>query len=189
MSPVPDHGEQTYRGSGRLPGKRPSSREATVVSVAVAIASAREGADVLIANLDEDEDANETERWIEKAGRKGVLVRGDIQNPEYSRQIIGTLRAELGGIDILVNNAAYQASFNGIGDICDGEWELTFKVNIHAMFYLSEAAVPHMSPGSNTSSGNADSPSLTFWPVLATLGNISSASDFSPKRIELDAQG
>ena len=86
--------------------------------------------------------------WSRPPGRKAVLVAGDIQNAAHCRKIIDKAVAELGGIDILVNNAAHQASFKEIGDISDEEWELTFKVNIHAMFYLTKAAVPHMKPGS-----------------------------------------
>jgi NAD(P)-dependent dehydrogenase (short-subunit alcohol dehydrogenase family) len=176
MSPIPDHGEHSYRGSGRLDGKRAVITGGdSGIGRAVAIAFAREGADVLVAYLDEDEDAKETSKWIEEAGRKAVIVAGDIQNPEHCRQIIDTARAELGGIDILVNNAAHQASFQDIGEISDQEWELTFKVNIHAMFYLVKAAVPHLKPGSaiiNTASINADSPSPHLLAYATTKGAI-----------------
>ncbi|WP_087001674.1 SDR family oxidoreductase [Rhizobium sullae] len=176
MSPLPDHGEHTYRGSGRLSGKKAVITGGdSGIGRAVAIAFAREGADVLIAYLDEDEDANETKKWIEEAGRKAVLVSGDIQKPKHCRHIIDTARAELGGIDILVNNAAHQASFEDIGEISDQEWELTFKVNIHAMFYLSKAAIPHMKPGSsiiNTASVNADNPSPHLLAYATTKGAI-----------------
>jgi NAD(P)-dependent dehydrogenase (short-subunit alcohol dehydrogenase family) len=176
MSPVPDHGEQTYRGSGRLSGKKAVITGGdSGIGRAVAIAYAREGADILIAYLDEDEDANETKKWIEEAGRKAVLVRGDLQGAEHCRHVIEKAIAELGGIDILVNNAAHQASFEDIEDITDEEWELTFKVNIHAMFYLTKAAVPHMKPGSaivNTASINADSPSPHLLAYATTKGAI-----------------
>ncbi|RUV37011.1 SDR family oxidoreductase, partial [Mesorhizobium sp. M1A.T.Ca.IN.004.03.1.1] len=99
-----------------------------------------EGVDLLISYLDEDEDADETKRLVEQAGRKAVLVSGDIQDPAHCRQIVETAVKELGGIDILVNNAAHQASFKSIDEISDEEWELTFKVNIHSMFYLTKAA-------------------------------------------------
>ncbi|APO78636.1 short-chain dehydrogenase protein (plasmid) [Rhizobium etli 8C-3] len=176
MSPLPDHGEHTYRGSGRLKDKKAIITGGdSGIGRAVAIAYAREGADVLIAYLDEDDDANETKKWVEKAGRKAILMRGDIQNPVHCRHIIDTARAELGGIDILVNNAAHQASFSDIGEISDQEWELTFKVNIHAMFYLCKAAVTHMKPGSaiiNTASINADSPSPHLLAYATTKGAI-----------------
>jgi NAD(P)-dependent dehydrogenase (short-subunit alcohol dehydrogenase family) len=176
MSPLPDHGEHSYRGSGRLSGKKAVITGGdSGIGRAVAIAYAREGADVLIAYLDEDEDANETKRWIEEAGRKAVLVRGDLQSADHCRHVIEEARVELGGIDILVNNAAHQASFEDIEDISDEEWELTFKVNIHAMFYLTKAAVPHMKPGSaivNTASINADSPSPHLLAYATTKGAI-----------------
>jgi NAD(P)-dependent dehydrogenase (short-subunit alcohol dehydrogenase family) len=149
MEPVPDHGEKSYRGSGRLTGKKAVITGAdSGIGRAVAIAYAREGASIIIAYLNEHDDAKETQRWVEKAGTKAVLVAGDIQSPEHCRKIIQKAIDELGGIDILVNNAAHQATFKSIEDISDEEWELTFKVNIHAMFYLTKAAVPHMRPGS-----------------------------------------
>jgi NAD(P)-dependent dehydrogenase (short-subunit alcohol dehydrogenase family) len=142
---------------------------------AVAIAFAREGADLLIAYLSEDEDAAETRKWVEAAGRKAVLVKGDIQEAAHCRGIVETAIAELGGVDILVNNAAHQASFKDIEEVSDEEWELTFRVNIHAMFYLTKAAVPHMKPGSaivNTASINADVPNPTLLAYATTKGAI-----------------
>src|SRR6202045_14585 len=136
MLPKPDHGEESYHGSGKLAGKKAVITGAdSGIGRAVAIAYAREGADVLIAYLNEHEDAKETQRLVEEAGRKAVLVAGDISAPEHCRAIIDRCVKELGGIDILVNNAAHQASFQSIADISDHEWEHTFKVNIHAMFY------------------------------------------------------
>ncbi|MDL2406248.1 SDR family oxidoreductase [Rhizobium calliandrae] len=176
MQPVPDHGEKSYRGSGRLIGKKAIITGGdSGIGRAVAIAFAREGADVLIAYLDEDDDAEETRRWVEDAGRKAVLVPGDIQDPQHCRTIVDEAVSQLGGIDILVNNAAHQASFHDIGDISDGEWELTFKVNIHAMFYLTKAAIPHMKPGSaiiNTASINSDNPNPTLLAYATTKGAI-----------------
>ncbi|MBB4566813.1 SDR family oxidoreductase [Rhizobium leucaenae] len=176
MQPVPDHGEKSYRGSGRLTGKKAIITGGdSGIGRAVAIAFAREGADVLIAYLDEDDDAQETKRWVEDAGRKAVLVPGDIQDPQHCRAIVDKAVSQLGGVDILVNNAAHQASFHDIGDITDQEWELTFKVNIHAMFYLTKAAVPHMKSGSsiiNTASINSDSPNPTLLAYATTKGAI-----------------
>jgi len=176
MDPVPDHGEKSYRGSERLKGKRAIITGGdSGIGRAVAIAYAREGADIVISYLDEDEDADETKRLVEEAGRKAVLVSGDIQDPALCRQIVETAVKELGGIDILVNNAAHQASFKSIDEISDEEWELTFKVNIHAMFYLTKAAVPHMKPGSsiiNTASINSDSPNPTLLAYATTKGAI-----------------
>ncbi len=176
MDPVPDHGENSYKGAGRLVGKKAVITGGdSGIGRAVAIAYAREGADVLIAYLDEHEDAQETKRFVEEAGRKAVLVAGDIQSSAHCRSIVENAVSELGGIDILVNNAAHQASFNDIGEISDEEWELTFKVNIHAMFYLTKAAVPHMRPGSaiiNTASINADTPSPSLLAYATTKGAI-----------------
>ncbi len=176
MDPVPDHGELSYRGSGRLAGKKAVITGGdSGIGRAVAIAFAREGADLLISYLDEDEDARDTQRLVEEAGRKAVLVPGDIQTSAHCRAIIDKAVSELGGIDILVNNAAHQATFSSIEDISDEEWELTFKVNIHAMFYLTKAAVPHMKPGSsiiNTASINSDSPNPTLLAYATTKGAI-----------------
>jgi NAD(P)-dependent dehydrogenase (short-subunit alcohol dehydrogenase family) len=176
MDPVPDHGEKSYRGSERLKGKRAIITGGdSGIGRAVAIAYAREGADLVLSYLDEDEDADETKRLVEQAGRKAILVSGDIQDPAHCRQIVETAVKELGGIDILVNNAAHQASFKSIDEISDEEWELTFKVNIHAMFYLTKAAVAHMKPGSaiiNTASINSDNPNPTLLAYATTKGAI-----------------
>ncbi|TBC90081.1 SDR family oxidoreductase (plasmid) [Rhizobium leguminosarum] len=176
MDPIPDHGEESYRGADRLKGKRAIITGGdSGIGRAVAIAYAREGADLVISYLDEDEDADETKRLVEQAGRKAILVSGDIQDPAHCRQIVETAVKELGGIDILVNNAAHQASFRSIDEISDEEWELTFKVNIHSMFYLTKAAVAHMKPGSaiiNTASINSDSPNPTLLAYATTKGAI-----------------
>jgi len=176
MDPIPDHGEKSYKGSGRLVGKKAVITGAdSGIGRAVAIAYAREGADVLVAYLEEHEDAEETKRLIEDADRKAVLVSGDIQAPAHCRAIIDKAVAELGGIDILVNNAAHQATFKDIGDISDDEWEMTFRVNIHAMFFLTKAAVPHMKPGSaiiNTASINSDAPNPILLAYATTKGAI-----------------
>lgn len=176
MNPRPDHGETSYRGSGRLEGKRAVITGAdSGIGRAVAIAYAREGADILISYLNEDDDAAETRRLVEEAGRKAVLVAGDIADPAHCEAIIAKALEALGGIDILVNNAAHQASFSDIGDISNDEWDHTFRVNIHAMFYLTKAAVPHMKPGSaiiNTASINSDAPSPHLLAYATTKGAI-----------------
>jgi NAD(P)-dependent dehydrogenase (short-subunit alcohol dehydrogenase family) len=176
MQPVPDHGEESYTGSGRLKDKKVIITGGdSGIGRAVAIAYAREGADVLISYLEEDEDAAETKRHVEAAGRKACLIRGDIQDPMHCRNIVDRAVSELGGVDILINNAAHQASFNRIEDITDEEWELTFRVNIHAMFYLTKAAVAHMRPGSvviNTTSINADAPNPTLLAYATTKGAV-----------------
>lgn len=176
MDPRPDHGEESYRGSDRLKGKRAIiTGSDSGIGRAVAIAYAREGADILIAYLEEDEDAEETKRLVEEAGRRAVLVSGDIRDPAHCRKIVEMAAREFGSLDILVNNAAHQASFKSIDDISDEEWELTFKVNIHAMFYLTKAAVTHMKPGSaiiNTASINSDTPNPTLLAYATTKGAI-----------------
>ena len=176
MNPRPDHGEDSYRGSGRLEGmKAVITGGDSGIGRAVAIAYAREGADVLISYLNEEEDARDTAAWVEKAGRKAVLVPGDIQSAEHCRAIIQRAVDEFGRIDILVNNAAHQDTFEDIAEIPDEEWDLTFRVNIHAMFYLTKAAVPHMRPGSsiiNTTSVNADTPSPQLLAYATTKGAI-----------------
>lgn len=176
LQPKPDHGEETYRGSGKLNGKKAVITGAdSGIGRAVALAFAREGADVLIAYLDEHEDAEQTKRLLEDAGRKAVLMAGDIGEPAHCRAIIDKALAEFGAIDILVNNAAHQATFESIEDISDEEWQLTFKTNIHAMFYLTKAAVPHMKEGSaiiNTASINADKPNPALLAYATTKGAI-----------------
>lgn len=176
MDPRPDHGEETYRGSGRLEGLRAVITGAdSGIGRAVALAYAREGADVLISYLDEHEEAEETRRLVEEAGRRAVVMPGDIQHAEHCRAIIDRAVSELGGIDILVNNAAHQDTFEDITEIPEEEWEVTFRINIHAMFYLAKAAVPHMKPGSsiiNTTSINADKPSPQLLAYATTKGAI-----------------
>jgi NAD(P)-dependent dehydrogenase (short-subunit alcohol dehydrogenase family) len=176
MDPRPDHGEESYRGSGRLAGRRAIITGGdSGIGRAVAIAFAREGADVLISYLSEDEDARETAQLVEEAGRKAVLVPGDIGDPAHCRAIVDQAVETLGGVDILVNNAAHQLTFDAITDISDEEWDKTFRTNIHAMFYLTKAAVPHMQPGSaiiNTTSVNADTPKPTLLAYATTKGAI-----------------
>lgn len=177
MDPRPDHGETSYVGSGRLAGKCAIITGGdSGIGRAVAIAYAREGADLLISYLDEEEeDARETQAWVEEAGRKAVLMPGDISSAEHCRAIVGKAVEALGRIDILVNNAAHQASFKEIGEISDEEWELTFAINIHAMFYLAKAAAPHLEDGGviiNTTSINADQPNAQLLAYATTKGAI-----------------
>jgi NAD(P)-dependent dehydrogenase (short-subunit alcohol dehydrogenase family) len=196
MEPVPDHGERSYKGSGRLAGKKAIITGGdSGIGRAVALAFAREGADLLISYLSEHEDAEETKRLVEDAGRKAILLPGDIQHAAHCRAIVDKAVGELGGIDILVNNAAHQASFKDIEDISDEEWELTFKVNIHAMFHLTKAAVPHMKSGGaiiNTASINSDMPNPTLLAYATTKGAIQNftaglAQLLAPKGIRANA--
>jgi NAD(P)-dependent dehydrogenase (short-subunit alcohol dehydrogenase family) len=176
MDPRPDHGENSYKGSGKLKGRKAVITGGdSGIGRAVAIAYAREGADILIAYLDEHDDAHEVKALIEQEGRKAVLVAGDLRNAEHCRFVIEHAVDVLGGIDILVNNAAHQATFKDISGISDEEWQLTFEVNIHAMFYLTKAAVPHMKPGSsviNTASVNSDMPNPILLAYATTKGAI-----------------
>jgi hypothetical protein len=176
MNPKPDHGEASYQGSGKLNGKAAVITGAdSGIGRAVALAFAREGADVLISYLNEDEDARESARLVEEAGRKAVLVPGDIKDPAHCRAIIAKAVETFGRVDILVNNAAHQMTFESLEDIPDEEWDITFQTNITAMFHLCKAAVPHMKPGSaivNTASINADMPSPTLLAYAATKGAI-----------------
>ena len=176
MTPKADHGETSYKGSGKLAGKKAIITGGdSGIGRAVAIAFAREGADVLIAYLNEDQDAQETAKYIEEAGRKAVLVPGDIREQEHCKQIVERAVQELGGLDILVNNAAYQMSHESIQDISTEELDRTFRTNIYAMFYLCQAAEPHLKPGStivNTTSVNAYKPSPNLLAYAATKGAI-----------------
>jgi NAD(P)-dependent dehydrogenase (short-subunit alcohol dehydrogenase family) len=180
MTPTPDCGEESYRGNGKLTGKAAVITGGdSGIGRAVAIAFAREGADVLISYLSEDDDAKETARYVEQAGRKAVLVPGDVSKAAHCRDIIDKAVQEFGKVDILVNNAAYQMSHDTLDEISDEEWDYTFATNIHAMFYLTKAALPHMAPGSSiigSSSVQSDSPSPNLAPYAATKSAIASFS-------------
>lgn len=171
-----DHGEESYQGSGKLKGKAAIITGAdSGIGRAVAIAFAREGADILISYLNEEEDARETEKWVKKAGRKALLFPGDITSEEHCQEIIERTKNEFGRIDILVNNAAYQRTYDDITEVPSDEWDKTFRTNVYAMFYLVKAAVPHMKPGSaiiNTASINSDYPSKDLLPYASTKGAI-----------------
>ena len=176
MEPQADHGETSYRGSGRLQDKAAIITGAdSGIGRAVAIAFAREGADVLISYLDEEADAKETAQWVEKAGRKAILMPGDISEEKQCKDIVARAMKEFGHLDVLVNNAAYQRTYEDITDIPIEEWDRTFKTNIYAMFYLVKAAVPHMPKGGsiiNTASINSDSPSPALLAYATTKGAI-----------------
>ena len=176
MIPRPDCGEDSYQGSGRLKGKAAVITGGdSGIGRAVAIAYAREGADVLISYLDEHEDAKDTARLVEEAGRRAVLVPGDVSRPQHCRDIIARTVSEFGRVDILVANAAYQMTRTSLEDIPDEEWDYTLATNISAMFHLCKAAVPHMGPGSSiigSSSVNSDMPSPTLAPYAATKAAI-----------------
>jgi NAD(P)-dependent dehydrogenase (short-subunit alcohol dehydrogenase family) len=177
MTPRVDHGEETYRGSGRLQGRRALITGGdSGIGRAVALAFAREGADVVIAHLpDEQEDGDETVRLVEDAGRKALSLPGDVSDEAYCRDIVERTVSELGGIDILVNNAAYQMSREGLEDVSTEELEHTFRVNIFALFHTCKAALAHMQPGSaiiNTASEQAYDPTPTLMAYAATKAAI-----------------
>jgi NAD(P)-dependent dehydrogenase (short-subunit alcohol dehydrogenase family) len=176
MRPAPDHGENSYRGSGRLLGRAALITGAdSGIGRAVAIAYAREGADVLVSYLSEEEDARETARWIEEAGRKAVLVPGDIGEEQHCRGLVDRAVEEFGRLDILVNNAAHQASIDSIEEISTDEWRRTMRTNLDAMFFLCRAAVPLMQSGAaiiNLASIQSKSPSPELLAYAATKGGI-----------------
>ena len=175
MQPRPDHGETSYKGSGKLAGKKAVITGGdSGIGRAVSIAFAREGADVLIAYSTRKRTPRRR-RLGRRGGPQGGPRAGRHQRSGALPRHCRALREGIGGIDILVNNAAHQATFKSIADITDEEWEHTFKVNIHAMFYLTKAAVPHMKTGAriiNTTSINADAPNPTLLAYATTKGAI-----------------
>ncbi|WP_116453504.1 glucose 1-dehydrogenase [Blastococcus litoris] len=176
MDPRPDHGEESYRGSGKLSGKAAVITGGdSGIGRAVAIAFAREGADVLISYLDEHEDAQDTARYVEEAGRKCVLVPGDLSDRAHCRTIIPKAVEEFGKVDILVNNAAFQMSHDTLDEVSDDEWDHTVATNLTAMFVLTRDAIPHMPAGGaiiNSSSVNSDMPSPNLAPYAMTKAGI-----------------
>jgi NAD(P)-dependent dehydrogenase (short-subunit alcohol dehydrogenase family) len=177
MRNKPDHGEESYRGYGRLQGKAALITGAdSGIGKAVAIAYAREGADVAVSYLSvEEEDARDTLKWVEQAGRKALLMPGDIRDERHCIEMVERTVRELGRIDILVNNAAYQMTHSSIEEFSSEEWDATFRTNIYAMFYLSKAALPKMKPGSviiNTASVQAYEPTGQLLAYATTKGAI-----------------
>jgi NAD(P)-dependent dehydrogenase (short-subunit alcohol dehydrogenase family) len=176
MNPKPDHGEESYRGCGKLEGKKTIITGAdSGIGRAVAIAFAREGADVLISYLNEDDDARETAKWVEQAGRRAVLVSGDLADPAHCREVVDRAVQEFGRVDVLVSNAAFQATHESIEDISDEEWNHTLATNLSAYFFLVKAAVPHMPAGGSiigTTSVNSDDPVPTLLAYDTTKGGI-----------------
>jgi NAD(P)-dependent dehydrogenase (short-subunit alcohol dehydrogenase family) len=176
MRRQPDHGEDSYRGCGRLTGKRALITGGdSGIGRAVALAFAREGADVAICYLSEDDDARDTAALVEKAGRRAVLIPGDLARREHCQAVVDQTIRELGGIDVLVNNAAFQMTHETVEEIPDEEWQHTFDTNITAMFRLVQAALPHLGDGAsiiNTSSVNYDQPKPTLLPYATTKGAI-----------------
>jgi NAD(P)-dependent dehydrogenase (short-subunit alcohol dehydrogenase family) len=180
MDPEPDYGEESYRGHDRLLGKKALITGAdSGIGRAVALAFAREGADVAVSYLDEEEDAAETRRLVEASGRRCLLLPGDLADPQHCRELVEKTVEAFGGIDILVNNAARQSYIENIVDVPDEDWEKTLAVNLSALFYLCKAAVPHMKTGSsiiNTASKQADEPSPPLLVYAVTKGAIQNFS-------------
>jgi NAD(P)-dependent dehydrogenase (short-subunit alcohol dehydrogenase family) len=177
MIPRPDHGEQSYRGSGQLAGRKALITGGdSGIGRAAAIAFAREGADVAISYLAAEEpDAQEVVDLIRDAGRKAVALPGDIRDERFCATLVDNAVKGLGGLDILVNNAARQHTHDSILDISSEDFDWTFKTNVYAMFWITKAAIPHMPPGSaivNTASVNAYDPSENLLDYSATKGAI-----------------
>jgi NAD(P)-dependent dehydrogenase (short-subunit alcohol dehydrogenase family) len=176
MQIKPDHGENSYKGTGKLAGRKAIITGAdSGIGKAVAIAFAREGADVLVSYLNEEADAQETASYIEKAGKKAVLVPGDISKEDHCRSIVDRALQEFGGVDIIVNNAATQLPHETLQEISSEEWDYTFRTNVYSMFFLLKAAEPHLKQGStviNTTSVNAYTPSSTLMPYASTKAAI-----------------
>jgi len=177
LDPPADHGEQSYQGHGRL-----ADRVALItggdsgIGRAVAIAFAREGADVAITYLpEEEEDAQETRQWIEDAGRRALTVPGDLRDEQHCKDLVKRAHETFGRLDLLVNNAAFQMTRDSIEEISTEEFDRTFRTNVYAMFWMCRAALPLMQPGSaiiNTASIQAYDPSPTLLPYAATKAAI-----------------
>jgi NAD(P)-dependent dehydrogenase (short-subunit alcohol dehydrogenase family) len=182
MDPKPDHGEESYRGSGRLTGKAAVITGGdSGIGRAVAIAFAREGADVLISYLSEHEDAEDTKKYVEEAGRTCVLVPGDLADRAHAKTVIPKAVEAFGKVDVLVNNAAFQMSHPTLEEISDDEWDHTVALNLSAMFTLCKDAIPHMQPGAsiiNSSSVNSDQPSphlIAYAMTKAAIANFTAS--------------
>jgi NAD(P)-dependent dehydrogenase (short-subunit alcohol dehydrogenase family) len=176
MEPKPDFGEQSYRGTSKLTGKAAIVTGGdSGIGRAVAVAFAREGADVLISYLNEESDAQETCRVVRETGRKALAVPGDIGQEEQCRSLVERAVSEFGKLDILVNNAAFQMTHESIQELSSEEWDHTFRTNIYAMFYLCKAALPHMGEGGaiiNVASIQAYQPSPSLLAYASTKGAI-----------------
>ncbi|WP_378148123.1 SDR family oxidoreductase [Cnuibacter sp. UC19_7] len=196
MTPVPDLGEETYRGSGRLEGRRALITGGdSGIGGAVAIAFAREGADVAISYLpDEEDDAAHIAELIEAAGRKAVRLPGDISDAAHCRELVTAALEALGGLDIVVNNAGKQVAVDTLEDLSDEQFEQTFRTNVFASFWITKAAVPHLGPGStiiNTASLEAYKPApdrLDYAATKAAINNLSKglAQQLAPRGIRVN---
>lgn len=197
LIPTSDHGEQSYKGTGRLKGRRALITGAdSGIGAAVAIAFAREGADIALSYLpSEEEDAQVIKALVESEGRKAVLLPGDIGDKEFCERLVDDSVEQLFGLDALVNNAGRQISVEDIADLPDEQWVDTFNTNIHAMFRISKAAIKHMPPGStivNNTSIQAYKPSthlLDYASTKAAINNFTKGLSqmLAPKGIRVNA--
>jgi NAD(P)-dependent dehydrogenase (short-subunit alcohol dehydrogenase family) len=188
MKPKPDHGEKSYRGSGRLAGRKALITGGdSGIGRAAAIAFAREGADVAIGYLPvEEEDAREVIALIRAEGRKAVALPGDIRSEAVCNKLVADAVAGLGGLDLLVNNAGYQQAQESIADISTEQFDATFKTNVYALFWITKAALPHMKPGAaiiNTASINAYDPSEDLFDYAGTKATIASFTKSLSKQL------
>ena len=191
-----DHGETSYRGLGRLEGRRALVTGGdSGIGRAVALAFAREGADVVISHLPQEQsDADETVRLVTESGRRGISVPGDLRDEQYCTDLVAQTVQQLGGLDVLVNNAAYQMAQDSILDITTEQFDRVLKTNLYGMFWLCKAAVPHLQPGSsiiNTSSVQAYQPSpelLDYAMTKAAIVNFSRglAQELAPKGVRVN---
>ena len=176
MDPAPDHGEASYRGTGKLTGKVALITGGdSGIGRAVALAFAREGADVVISYLDEHDDARGAVRSVEEAGRRALAIAGDITDEAHCRSLVDRTVRELGKIDLLVNNAAFQRTHENIAEFSSEELDRTFRTNVYAMFWLCQAAMPHLPEGGaiiNVASIQAYDPSPTLLAYASTKGAI-----------------
>ena len=197
LIPGTDRGEDSYTGTGRLRGRRALiTGSDSGIGSAVAIAFAREGADVALSYLPaEEEDAQHVCEVIRQAGRKAVPLPGDLSDPEYCREVVRRAAEELGGLDAVVNNAGRQIAVEDITQLSDEQWENTFRTNIHAMFRISQAALEYLEPGAtivNTTSVQAYSPSahlVDYASTKAAINNFTKglATQLAPKGIRVNS--
>ena len=188
MNPKPDHGETSYKGSGRLHGRKALITGAdSGIGRAVAIAFAREGADLVLTYLPEEErDAQEVVQLVEAAGRRAVAIPGDLQDEHFCFRLVEQGRTALGGLDILVNVAGKQTAQKDIADITTAEFDATFRTNVYAMFWLCKAALPHLPPGStivNTTSIQSYQPSKTLLDYAPTKAAITAFTHALAKQV------
>lgn len=197
LTPQTDHGEHTYRGTGRLEGRKALVTGAdSGIGAAVAIAFAKEGADVALSYLPSEEaDAKHVVEVIEKEGRKAFAYPGDVSDPRYCRELVQASLEALGSLDIIVNNAGRQIAQERLEDVSDEQWEDTFRANIFSMFWITKAALPHLPPGSsiiNSTSIQAYKPSRTLLDYATTKGAINNftkglAEQLAPRGIRVNA--